>query len=126
MFIFGWQWGAERLEPGSFQSFSDMALSFGVPVVHIITGEAEDLMGTLITANSGSRASAQITVAAISFSISGCDGLGGKWSIGVGLSRELDDLIVRVQRRGLGGGQWWRSNVFVWLAGLHPMGHRSS
>jgi hypothetical protein len=47
-----------------------MALSLGVPVVHVITGEAEDLMSALITANSGSRASTQITVAAISFSIS--------------------------------------------------------
>jgi hypothetical protein len=43
-----------------------MALSLGVSVVHIITGQAEDLMSTLITANSGGRTSAQITVAAIS------------------------------------------------------------
>lgn len=45
---------------------SDMALSLGVPVVHIITGETEDLMSTLITAYSGGGTSAEITVTAIS------------------------------------------------------------
>lgn len=45
---------------------SDMALSLGVPVVHIITGETEDLMSTLITAYSGGGASTEITVTAIS------------------------------------------------------------
>ena len=45
---------------------SDMALSLGVPVVHVITGETEDLMSALITAYSGSGASTEITVRAIS------------------------------------------------------------
>jgi len=45
---------------------SDMALSLGVPVVHVITGETEDLMSALITAYSGGRASTEITVRAIS------------------------------------------------------------
>jgi hypothetical protein len=45
---------------------SDMALSLGVPVVHVITGETEDLVSTLITAYSGGGASTEITVTAIS------------------------------------------------------------
>jgi hypothetical protein len=45
---------------------SDMALSLGVPVIHIITGETEDLMSALITAYSGGGTSTEITVTAIS------------------------------------------------------------
>jgi len=45
---------------------SDMALSLGVPVVHVITGETEDLMSAPITAYSGGGASTEITVRAIS------------------------------------------------------------
>jgi hypothetical protein len=91
-----------------------MALSLGVPVVHVITGETEDLMSALITAYSGGGASTEITVRAISsFCISRCGRLRGKWSIGVCLSRELDDFIIRVQWRRLCGGQWWWSGVFV-------------
>jgi hypothetical protein len=47
-----------------------------------------------------------------------CGRLHGKWSIGVRLSRELDDFIICVQRRWFRGGQWWWSGIFVCLPSL--------
>jgi hypothetical protein len=55
---------SEKLKADTY--LSDMALSLGMPVVHVITGETEDLMSALITAHSGGGASTEITVAAIS------------------------------------------------------------
>jgi hypothetical protein len=54
----------QELKPNTH--LSDMALSLGVPVVHVITGETEDLMSTLITTHSGRGAPTEITVTAVS------------------------------------------------------------
>ena len=47
-----------------------------------------------------------------------CGRLRGKWSIGVWLSGELDDFIIRVQGRWFSSRQWRRRCVFVGLPSL--------